>query len=343
MTVVVIGDIITDVVAVHGDELAVGSDTAAGITITGGGSGANTAAWLAALGVAVTLVAVVGADRAGADRLEELRAAGVRCVVRRAPGAVTGAIVVLSAAGDRTMLTDRGANGLLTAADIIPALAGARHVHLSGYTLLDPMTRAAARAALSRAAEQGATASVDAASAAPLRSVGGPAFLSWTRPSGLLFANVDEALALLDDPPAAVLPAVAVPAAGPQAAESPAAAVRQAEAGPAGSPAAAGLAAGSPAAAVRQAEAGSLARRLAARTGGAAVVKCGPAGAAWADATGVVAVPGQPATALDPTGAGDAFAAAVLARWLDGDSPADCLAAGAALGARAVSRVGARP
>jgi sugar/nucleoside kinase (ribokinase family) len=46
---------------------------------------------------------------------------------------------------------------------------------------------------------------------------------------------------------------------------------------------------------------------------------------------------------LDPTGAGDAFAAAVLARWIDGADPAECLAAGALLGARAVARVGARP
>jgi sugar/nucleoside kinase (ribokinase family) len=294
MTVVVIGDIVTDVVAVHRDELAVGSDTAAEIRITGGGAAANTAAWLAALGVPVTLVAVVGADRAGTDRVEELHAAGVRCVVRRAIGASTGAIVVLSAGGDRTMLVDRGANGLLTAADVVPALAGARHVHLSGYTLLDPATRPAGRAVLTRAAEAGATASVDAASAAPLRSVGGPAFLSWTRPSDLLFANVEEAAALMNDR----------------------------SAGPA---------------------AGSLARRLAAHTGGVAVVKRGAGGAVWADTVDAVAVPGQPASVLDPTGAGDAFAAAVLARWLDGDRPADCLAAGAALGARAVSRVGARP
>jgi sugar/nucleoside kinase (ribokinase family) len=96
-------------------------------------------------------------------------------------------------------------------------------------------------------------------------------------------------------------------------------------------------------AASRLQAAGSLARRLAARAGGVAVVKHGPAGAVWADAAGVVAVPGQPATVLDPTGAGDAFAAAVLAGWLNGDRPADCLAAGATLGARAVARVGARP
>jgi ribokinase len=292
MTVVVVGDIVTDVVAVHGGTVAVDSDTPAAITITGGGAAANTAAWLAPLGVPVTLVAVVGDDRAGTERVEELAAAGVRCLVRRAAGASTGSIVVLSGGGARTMLVDRGANGLLTAADVMPALVGARHVHVSGYTLLDPATRPAGRAALAHAAAQGVTASVDAASAAPLRAVGGPAFLGWTRPSDLLFANLDEAAALLSG------------ACGP---------------------------------------ADSLAAPLAARFGGAVVVKHGADGAVWADPAGVVVAPGVPATVVDPTGAGDAFAAAVLARWLDGGSPAECLAAGAALGARAVSRAGARP
>jgi sugar/nucleoside kinase (ribokinase family) len=292
MTVVVVGDIVTDIVAVHGGAVAAGSDTPAAITITGGGAAANTAAWLASLGVPVTLVAVVGADRAGAERVAELRAAGVRCLVRAVAGASSGSIVVLSGGGDRTMLVDRGANGLLTAVDVGPALAGARHVHVSGYTLLDPGTRPAGLAALALAREHGATASVDAASAAPLRSVGGGAFLSWTTPSDLLFANLDEARALVGS--SAPLPE-------------------------------------------------SLASQLAAAVGGTAVVKRGADGAVWADSAGVVSVPGHPATVVDPTGAGDAFAAGVLARWLDGGSPTDCLAAGARLGAQAVTRVGSRP
>lgn len=292
MTIVLVGDIVTDVVAVHGGTISVDSDTPAAITITGGGAAANTAAWLAAFGVPVTLVGVVGDDRVGTERVEELATVGVRCLVRRAAGASTGSIVVLSGGGARTMLVDRGANGRLLAADVVPALAGARHVHVSGYTLLDPATRPAGRAALARAASQGATVSVDAASAAPLRSVGGAAFLDWARPSDLLFANFDEAVALLES--------TARPA-------------------------------------------GSLAVSLAARAGGAAVVKCGAEGAVWADATGTHAVPGAPTTVVDPTGAGDAFAAGVLARWLDGGSPTECLTAGAELGARAVSRAGARP
>ncbi len=45
----------------------------------------------------------------------------------------------------------------------------------------------------------------------------------------------------------------------------------------------------------------------------------------------------------DPTGAGDAFAAGLLAAWCAGAEPEAALAAGAALGAEAVARIGARP
>ena len=45
----------------------------------------------------------------------------------------------------------------------------------------------------------------------------------------------------------------------------------------------------------------------------------------------------------DSTGAGDAFDAGLLAAWLAGASPSDALRAGVAAGARAVTRLGARP
>jgi sugar/nucleoside kinase (ribokinase family) len=47
--------------------------------------------------------------------------------------------------------------------------------------------------------------------------------------------------------------------------------------------------------------------------------------------------------AVDSTGAGDAFAAGLLAARLDGAAPADALAAGARLAAEAVARPGGRP
>jgi ribokinase len=199
MRIVVVGDILTDVLAVHASPVEAGTDTPARIELTGGGSAANTAAWLAELGVPVTLVGVVGTDAAGAARSDELASAGVTCAVRRTREAPTGTVVVLSRAGERSMLTDRGASAQLSTVDIDTALAGApdaTHLHLSGYVLLDERSRAAGRYALRAAAERGLTTSVDAASAGPLRRAGGEAFLSWVRGADLLLANSDEAGAL---------------------------------------------------------------------------------------------------------------------------------------------------
>jgi ribokinase len=292
--VVVVGDIVTDVLAVYGGHIAEGSDTPARIRMTGGGSAANAAAWLAWLGVAVDLVGVVGADAAGEARVAELSAAGVGCDhVRRTAEAPTGTVIVLSA-GDRSMINDRGANIGLAPSDIDGALGGTAavsHLHLSGYTLLDEQSAPAGRHALGAAAALGATTSVDAASAAPLRRLGGPTFLDWVRGADLLLANLDEARVLVD------------PSDPREAARTLTEVVRH------------------------------------------AVVKLGPAGAVWATRGGpTLTAPAVPvAAALDATGAGDAFAAGLLASWLAGADPATTLAAGTRLGAIAVGTLGARP
>jgi ribokinase len=291
--VIVVGDLVTDVLVAHQGPIEPGSDTAAAITVGGGGQAANTAAWLAHAGRPVTLIAAVGDDPAGRERVAELRAAGVRCAVRAHPGAVTGSVVVLAGPHERTMITDRGAALLLDPADVTAAIAaveGARHLHLSGYPLLHEGSRAAGLAALAAAAERGLTTSVDAASAAPLRAVGAAAFRGWIRAADLLLCNADEADVLAGTGPAA-----------------------------------------------------DQAARLTADVPNV-VVKRGPDGATWADRDGgrwSVSPDRVPMT--DPTGAGDAFAAGLLAAWCAGASPADAMTAGAALGAAAVARIGARP
>jgi ribokinase len=289
--VLVVGDIATDVLAVHSGPVAVGTDTPARISLTGGGSAANLAAWLAGQGVPVTLAAVVGDDAAGTARLAELAGYGVRCAVRRSTEAPTGTVVVLSAGGDRSMLCDRGANLLLSPADVAGAWTGdVAHVHVSGYALLDPGPRPAARHALALATARAVSTSVDAASMAPIRGAAG--FLGWVRGTDLLLANLDEARALL------------------------------------GQPSGSGT---------------DLAPRLL-EYAGRAVVTCGSGGAVWASReSGVVREPAHAVRVLDPTGAGDAFAAGLLAAWLAGADPATALRAGAALGARAVGQLGGRP
>ncbi|NUT35425.1 MAG: ribokinase, partial [Hamadaea sp.] len=194
--VVCVGDIITDVLAVLKAPLAPDSDTPARIQVAGGGQAANTASWLAAAGADVTLVGAVGDDQAGRDRIAELTAAGVQVEAQVCPDAATGAIVVLSDAHHRTMITDRGANLSLAPAAIDAGLTGATRLHLSAYTLLDPGSRDAGLHALAQARAQGIAVSVDAASAEPLRQVGASAFFSWVRPADILLTNVDEALVL---------------------------------------------------------------------------------------------------------------------------------------------------
>lgn len=74
------------------------------------------------------------------------------------------------------------------------------------------------------------------------------------------------------------------------------------------------------------------------------VVKRGGDGAVWRGPDSVLrSVTGVRVPVQDPTGAGDAFAAGLLRAWCAGATPAAALAAAGALGAAAVSRLGARP
>ncbi|GIE84258.1 carbohydrate kinase family protein [Actinoplanes regularis] len=194
--VIVVGDLVTDVLVEHDGPIRPGSDTAAAIRVSGGGQAANTAAWLAHAGRAATLVAAVGDDQAGRDRVAELTAAGVDDAIQVLPGTATGSVVVLTGADERTMITDRGACLLLDPAHVTAVIAAATpgsHLHLSGYPLLHAGSRPAGLAALAAAREHGLTVSVDAASAAPLRDVGAEVFLAWVRGIDLLLCNADEA------------------------------------------------------------------------------------------------------------------------------------------------------
>jgi sugar/nucleoside kinase (ribokinase family) len=287
--VVVVGDVCVDVITRATGPLHPGSDTDAVIRWAGGGGGGNIAAWLASLGVPVTLVARVGDDALGRQQTAELTRCGVRCAFTADPAAATGTIVVLVGAdGERTMLADRGANLRLRTADLPSALPPGGHLHLSGYTLLHDGPRAAGLAALRRARTAGLTTSVDPASAAPLSTAGADRFLRWTRGADLLLPNLPEARLLSGQ-------------ADPRAA------------------------------------AHALARHYT-----AVAVTLGPDGALWASADTVVQVPAERTHAVDTTGAGDAFAAGLLAAWLTGADGPTAVRRGVALAATAVTRMGAR-
>jgi ribokinase len=198
MTVVVIGDLMTDVVAWASGPLAHASDTPSQITTHPGGGGANVAARLAGLGVPTLLVARAGDDLAGRSALAQLRAEGVETHVAIDPVRATGTVVVIvEPTGERTMLPDRAANAALAPADLpVDELRAATHLHLSGYTLLDPGSRAAGLVALEHAREAGVSVSVDPASAAPIAAAGPRAFLDWVANADMLLPNLEEAVVL---------------------------------------------------------------------------------------------------------------------------------------------------
>jgi ribokinase len=205
-SLVVLGDVMSDISARLAAPPVPGSDTPARIEMRPGGGGANVAAWLARLGAPVVLIGCVGDDDAGRTAARSLAASGVtvRLVVDPEP---TGAVVVIVGAdGERTMLSDAGANARLTAGDLPrDAFRPGARLHVSGYALLRDGSRAAGLAALAAARQAGMAASVDPSSTAPLAAVGGPAFLGMVRDAGSIIATRAEAEVLTGtrDPDAA--------------------------------------------------------------------------------------------------------------------------------------------
>jgi sugar/nucleoside kinase (ribokinase family) len=199
--VLVIGDVMTDVIVRPEGPLARGSDRRASITIHPGGSAANQAAWLASFGVAVDFVARIGAADVASEtaRFEAIDVAPHLVGDRTHE---TGRLVALiDTDGERSFLTDRGANEALEARDISDALIeGAALIHLSGYSFFASSPRAAVLDVMRRAGDK--PISIDPASAEFLREVGADKFLAWTQGAAILFPNEEEAaiLAGSDDP-----------------------------------------------------------------------------------------------------------------------------------------------
>ena len=325
--VVCVGDVMLDISAVLPAPLLLGSDTPAPISFSPGGSAANTAAWLADLGVPCAFAGRVGADSFGRDAVAALRSHGVVPRVAVDPDVPTGVcLVLIGPDGERTMVPSAGANATLDADDLgADLLAGEDHLHLSGYALLTEGSRAAALHALRLAGTVGASVSVDAASAGPIRAVGPERFLDWIPRGALLLANANELAALTGAGTGATEPAA--DGAGHDAGTAADGADHDAGLDPspdAGVDPDAGLAA------------------LVAR-GFDVVLKRGSRGCVLATAAGRWQAATTPVGVLDSTGAGDAFAAGLLAALWGGAGLVEALEQANRLGARAVGKLGARP
>jgi sugar/nucleoside kinase (ribokinase family) len=200
--IVVFGDVIDDVIATPTGPIRPDTDTPATIERRGGGSAANTATWLATLGVPVDFVGRVGVmDLERHTRI--LREAGVRPMLAADHVLPSGTIVILVDGDKRSMLTERGANAALDPDSVSDAiLDGASALHFTGYSLFGKTETVGFTKLIKRAKSRGVHVSVDAGSAGFLADFGAKRFLSAIAGVDLLFPSLDEGRALtgLDDP-----------------------------------------------------------------------------------------------------------------------------------------------
>lgn len=197
----VLGDLVLDVVLMPDRPIEVGTDVPGTVGIRQGGSAANTARWLARLGVDTQLVCAVGRDGAGRSLVAQVGRDGVRVRPARIAGQRTGRIgVVVAATGERSFVADRRAALALSPRHLRPEwFAGLDLIHLPGYSLMGEPIASAARAAVGLARARGAQVSSDLSSIGPLLAGGRRAareLVSSISPD-LLFATETEAQAFL--------------------------------------------------------------------------------------------------------------------------------------------------
>ncbi len=195
--VLVVGDVMTDVIVVPEGPIVKGSDRRATVRSRPGGSGANQAVWLGAVGADVVFAARVGhADKAMYENY--FRGLGVVPVLagdREQPSGVL--VTIVDPDGERSFLTDRGANLNLSPDDLPSSLLDdIGMVMVSGYSFFAPGPRAAVQALFAAARARGIAVAVDPASVGFLVEVGVAQFLDWTAGADWIFANESEAEAL---------------------------------------------------------------------------------------------------------------------------------------------------
>lgn len=198
--IVAVGDLVWDVLVKPDRLLLPGGDTTGRIAWAPGGSAANVAAWVARLAMPAAFVGKLGRDDFGDLIAKDLGDEGVELHLSRSESHSTGVILVLvDRAGQRSMVTNQGADFQLRPQDLPPGLlTNCAHVHITAWSLFSDPPRAAAIAAAQQAKVAGASVSFDPASHQMIREMGYDRFNRITSqlPVDLLFPNRDEGQAL---------------------------------------------------------------------------------------------------------------------------------------------------
>ena len=201
-SIVVFGDINVDIVSRLSGPVNFESDTNATTRMSVGGSPSNVAAWIAYSGHDVSLLAAVADDDLGTLARHRLAQRGVRTShIQTIMGGHTGTcVIVVDSEGNRTMFPDFGAN--LQVSLTQPCAAQIRQADIlvmSAYTFMRAETQQQAIDVVTLARENDTFVVIDAASSAPIRTVGPQKVRSFLEHADILLANDDEVAALISD------------------------------------------------------------------------------------------------------------------------------------------------
>jgi ribokinase len=203
-TLLVVGDLVWDVLIRTNSVLLRGGDTYGEVELAPGGSAANAAVWARRCGLPATFVGKVGRDRFGALAEADLDDEGVDHYLIHTDAHLTGSVAVwIDHQGQRSMVSGKGADHALFPQELpSDLLAGAQHLHLSGWSLFADPPRAAAITAARACRAAGATLSLDPASFQMIEELGVGVFVALTQPLGvdILFPNAQEAAVLCGVP-----------------------------------------------------------------------------------------------------------------------------------------------
>ncbi len=194
--IVTLGDVVEDVVVRLSGPIAHGTDTPSVVDRRRGGSAANTAVMVAALGRPARFVGVIGDDALGRRLLDDLTAAGVDWRGQRR-GRSASIVVLVDPDGERSMLTDRGDADTLGPLDPI-WLDDLTALHVPAYSLTADPLATTATDAIADARRWGGLVTIDVSSVELIERHGPASVLAQLdalRPDVVL-ANGDEFAAL---------------------------------------------------------------------------------------------------------------------------------------------------
>ncbi|MFA1821507.1 carbohydrate kinase family protein [Virgibacillus oceani] len=193
--ITVVGDLVIDIL-VKKEKTNLGTDTDGNIHFRPGGQANNVASFVRREGVDCQLVGKVGDDPFGNYLIEESKKQGVTPLVTKDGSEKTGSIVLMvdSNDGERSMITDRGANLNLAEADI-QGLDNSELVYLSGYSFFSDSTKKAALKVKEEAIASSIPISVDPSSTYFLKE-NKEAFLDFLEGVTFFFPNYDEGVLL---------------------------------------------------------------------------------------------------------------------------------------------------